>query len=65
MVAMKKMVLVEVVGMGLKLMKMKPLLLLNHGTWEPRDQMGVATQFDHHHLGIAQKIHIKKPLVKK
>ena len=49
-VAMKKMVVVDVVAMKLK--KTKPLLLvLNNGTWEPRDQMGVASQLDHHHLG--------------
>jgi len=36
-VAMKKMVHVKVVGVELKMMNMKPLMLvLNHGTWEPR-----------------------------
>jgi len=60
-VAMKKKVPVEAMGVGLKLMKMKPLLLvLYHGTWEPRDQMGVASQLDQHHPGIAQNIHTKK-----
>ena len=49
-VAMKKMVVVEVVAM--ELVKMKPLLLvLKHGTWEPWDQMGVASQLDYHHPG--------------
>lgn len=60
-VALKKMVPMEVVA--LKLMKMNPLLLvLNHGSWEPRDQMEVASQLDHHHIGIAQKNHTKKTI---
>ena len=36
-VAMKKMVALEVVAVTVELIKMKPLLLvLKHGTWEPR-----------------------------